>query len=102
MQHGRMLLCVPVVGQAQAMLDTLYHAVALKKGSTTMIDCRKASAPLRTITRLTHRPAAFLALIVLGIWVATGLAQEAKPQGSGYPDLVAGLKATQGCLGVET
>ena len=67
-----------------------------------MIDRRKASAPLRTMTRLTHRPAAFLALIVLGIWVATGIAQEAKPQGSGFPDLVAGLKATQGCLGVET
>ena len=34
-----------------------------------------------------------------------GRAQEAAPaqkQGSGFPDLVSGLKATPGCLGVET
>src|SRR5437867_3035814 len=67
-----------------------------------MLECRNVGAPHLPITRLIRWPAAFLALIVLGIWVATGIAQEAKPQGSGFPDLVAGLKATQGCLGVET
>ncbi|MDT4898958.1 MAG: hypothetical protein QOH25_4035 [Acidobacteriota bacterium] len=51
-----------------------------------------------------------LALIVFGIIMllassAIGLAQDQQDQkreGRGFPDLVAGLKATPGCLGVET
>jgi hypothetical protein len=51
-----------------------------------------------------------LALIVFGLMMllassAVGLAQDQQDQkreGRGFPDLVAGLKATPGCLGVET
>jgi hypothetical protein len=51
-----------------------------------------------------------LALIVFGVILlvassAIGLAQDRqdkKREGGGFPDLVAGLKATPGCLGVET
>ena len=57
--------------------------------------------------RLEVRP---LALIVFGLMLllassAIALAQdqqEQKREGRGFPDLVAGLKATPGCLGVET
>jgi hypothetical protein len=57
--------------------------------------------------RLKVRP---FALIVLGLIIflassAIGLAQDQRDQkreGRGFPDLVAGLKATPGCLGVET
>jgi hypothetical protein len=51
-----------------------------------------------------------LALVVFGLVIllassAIGLAQDQpgqKKEGGGFPDLVAGLKATPGCLGVET
>ncbi len=47
-----------------------------------------------------------IGIIVLGGLIASGLAQnqpqDRKTTGTGYPDLVAGLKATPGCLGVET
>jgi len=43
--------------------------------------------------------AALLSVLVLG---PSLLAQQAKTEGSGSPDLVAALKATPGCLGVET
>ena len=43
--------------------------------------------------------AALLSVLVLG---PSLLAQQAKTDGSGSPDLVAALKATPGCLGVES
>jgi hypothetical protein len=57
-----------------------------------------------------HREFRLLALVVFGVIMlfassAVGLAQDQQDQkkdGRGFPDLVAGLKATPGCLGVET
>lgn len=43
-----------------------------------------------------------LSALALGSLAVSGFAQEGKGQGAGLPDLVAGLKATPGCLGVET
>lgn len=51
-------------------------------------------------------PAAAVLVMLLLSHVSSGLAQgqRANPQGpfAGFPDLVGGLKATPGCLGVET
>lgn len=65
--------------------------------------------PLSVRLRLRRRDVALgvaLVLLVLGGLATTvrvqGQAQERSPADLGFPDLVAGLKATPGCLGVET
>ena len=51
-----------------------------------------------------HRRDAFMLLAVAALLFAPTLAAHVRAQGApgGFPDLVAGLKATPGCLGVET
>src|SRR5437867_12316592 len=74
----------------------------LRKGSVKMLRNKMMMVSRRSKSRSFVAVAACLSVLALGGVHPGGRAQERKAEARGLPDLVGGLKATPGCLGVET
>src|SRR6266550_6919662 len=91
-------------GRRQRIHPSVIVSRSAEKGAFRRSDCRSAhGVAYRVVQEVRMKKeivlAALLSVLVLG---PSLLAQQAKTEGSGSPDLVAALKATPGCLGVET